>query len=93
MLWNGLDRFWNGLELELDDIMIIIVILFYDMNCMFDDNMVNDTKIQLNYCYFLDFHWNQYKIHKTIVNISNYLEFLQGKIIVPFNFDETLQLN
>ena len=44
MLWNGLDRFWNGLELELDDIMIIIVILFDDMNCMFDDNMVNDTK-------------------------------------------------
>ena len=44
MLWNGLDRFWNGLELELDNIMIIIVILFDDMNCMFDDNMVNDTK-------------------------------------------------
>ena len=44
MLWNGLDRFWNGLELELDGIMIIIVILFDDMNCMFDDNMVNDTK-------------------------------------------------
>ena len=44
MLWNGLDRFWNGLELELDVIMIIIVILFDDMNCMFDDNMVNDTK-------------------------------------------------
>ena len=47
MLWNGLDRFWNGLELELDDIMIIIVILFHDMNCMFDDNMVNDIKNKL----------------------------------------------
>ena len=42
MLWNGLDRFWNGLELELDN--IIILILFDDKNCMFDDNMVNDTK-------------------------------------------------
>ena len=44
MLRNGLDKIRNGLELELDDILIVIVILFDDMNCMFDDNMLNDTK-------------------------------------------------
>ena len=44
MVWNGLDWIRNGLELELDDIMIIIVTLFDDMNCMYDDNMLNDTK-------------------------------------------------
>ena len=45
MLQNVMDWIRNGLELEPDNIIIIIVTLFDDMNCMYDDNMLNDTKI------------------------------------------------
>ena len=76
MLWNGLDGIRNGLELELDNIMMIIVVILFDkMKCMFDDNMLNDTKNSIK---LLLFPWIFIEINIKLIKLSLIFQIIQN---------------